>query len=121
MFVRFARVRATVAAAAIAVEHLTAFRQYAKEGVELARRPPTFYKEINVKYYCVRINVTSTEEYLVAADDINAASLIAGDLDPRNANDADAIMTSEHQSTSTDISEVDSVVWEDEKAKRGNT
>jgi hypothetical protein len=71
-----------------------------------------------MKYYCVRINVTSTEEYLVAAEDINAASLIAGDLDPRNANDADAFLTSENQSTSTDISEVDSVVWEEEKLKR---
>lgn len=74
-----------------------------------------------MKYYCVRINVTSTEEYLIAADDINAASLIAGDLDPRNAKDADAFLTREDQSTSTDISEVDSVVWEEEKDKRKNT
>jgi hypothetical protein len=72
-----------------------------------------------MKYYCVRINVTSTEEYLVAAEDINAASLIAGDLDPRNANDADAFMTREYQNTSTDISEVDSAVWEEEKLNRG--
>lgn len=71
-----------------------------------------------MKYYCVRINVTSTEEYLVAAETIDAANLIAADLDPRNAKDADAFLTREDQSTSTDISEVDRVVWEEEKTKR---
>lgn len=71
-----------------------------------------------MKYYCVRINVTSTEEYLIAAEDINAAGLIASDLDPRNAQDAAAFLTREDQSTSTDISEVERGVWEEEKLKR---